>query len=271
MQQYKVIHAHPIVPPFVQHTARAYQEAGMLDKFMTTFFVHPDYWLSKLILKIYPGFRHELSRRGLYGLPISKVEDYPYKEILRTLSSRYCSAVTTDWIWEWAETSFDRQVASRLTKDHAAVHCYEHAALASLQRAKQLGIIGIYERPSQHHAFFTKIVQEQIAQYPELKSAGTELLYDSKAERRNQRRDQELATADVIVCNSSFTKRTLLQAGIDATKVQVIPYGFPEPLKEYQPQAKEKVIFLNAGTQNLRKALHLLYSAWRKCHFSDAL
>lgn len=265
----KIIHAHPIVPPFVQHTARAYHEADMLDKFMTTFYVHPEYWLSNLILKIYPGFKHELSRRALYGLPIDKVEDYPFKEILRTLSSRYGSAVTTDMIWEWAETSFDRWVASRLSNKHSAVHCYEHAGLASLQKAKQLGIMGIYEQPSQHHAFFTKVVQEQIAKFPNLKSAGTELLYDAKAERRNQRRDEELATADLILCNSGFTKRTLLMAGVEAHKVEVIPYGFPEPVEDFSAQTQEKVIFLNAGTQNLRKAMHLLYSAWRKCNFPE--
>ena len=74
--------------------------------------------------------------------------------------------------------------------------------------------------------------------------------------------------ADLVLCNSGFTKKTLAAAGISSTNIEVIPYGFPTPLDAYSPKQHEKVIFLNAGTQNLRKALHLLYRAWRTCNFS---
>ena len=265
---YQVVQAHPNVPPFVLQTAQGYHERGMLNAFMTTFMEHQDYFLSKFILRLYPALRHELSRRSVTNLPIEKIVNAPVKEIIRTFSSRYLSAVTTDRIWEWAETSFDQWVADQLTPAIDAVHCYEHAGLATLRRAKELGILSIYEQPSQHHAFFSRIVQDQIKRYPELTSSITKLQFDEKARRRNQRRDQELRLADLVLCNSRFTKKTLEAAGIGPSVTEVIPYGFPAPLDAYSPKQHEKVIFLNAGTQNLRKALHLLYRAWRTCNFS---
>ena len=265
---YQVVQAHPNVPPFVLQTAQGYYEGGMLDTFMTTFMEHEDYFLSSLILRIYPALRHELSRRSVRNLPIEKIANAPVKEIVRTFSSRYLSTVMTDKIWEWAETSFDRWVASQLNPAVDVVHCYEHVGLATLRRAKELGIFRVYEQPSQHHTFFSQVAQDQISCYPELKSSITSLQTDESAKRRNHRRDQELQLANLVLCNSSFTKKTLEAAGIPPTTIEVIPYGFPTPLDTYLPKPQEKVIFLNAGTQNLRKALHLLYRAWRTCNFS---
>ena len=224
----KVVLANPGTSPYIGHSAQAYFEANLLDTFYTTFVEHPDYWLSRTILKVIPQFEREVKRRTFCYVPDAKITKYPAKEILRTLSSRYFSPVLTDFIWEWAESSFDKWVASHLSTRVDAVHCYEHAGLVSIQRAKDLGILSIYEQPSQHHAFFSQVVAQQLASYPELRSTATNLLHDDKAKRRNQRRDQELALSDAIVCNSSFTRRTLVQNGIAPEKVTVIPYGFPK-------------------------------------------
>lgn len=264
----KILHAHPNVPFFVKQSALAYYENEVLDKFCTTFICHPDYYLSNAILKFVPQFEKELKRRLCDELPLSKIDTFPFREILRTFASRYANATITDFIWEWAELKFDSRVASFLNSEHSHVHVYEFAALETLKRAKKIGVYSVYEQPSQHHSFFTNIAHQQIKLFPELNSSATSLLIDEKAKRRNKRRDEELMLADTILCNSSFTKSTLVGAGVDDSKIKVVPYGFPTPISKLAEKKSDKpFVFFNAGTQNLRKALHLLYKAWEICDF----
>ncbi|PIY08626.1 MAG: hypothetical protein COZ18_11310 [Flexibacter sp. CG_4_10_14_3_um_filter_32_15] len=269
----RVLHAHPVPSPFTKHTALGYYEENMLEKFLTTFISHKDYFLSSAIMKAIPYLKRDIERKALEELPFEKIKPYPYKELLRLFASRYSSPLLTDKVFEWAEYSFDRWVASQVNKtDVDIVHAYEHAALATLKQAQAKGVFAIYEQPSQYHTFFAPVITEQLKKYPQLASSETELLFNHKSEYRNRRRDEELAHADLVLCNSSFTKRTLLDSKIEANKIQVVPYGFPNVLDIAKVEAKTEntkpVIFLNAGTQNLRKGLHLLYNAWRKANFS---
>lgn len=265
----KILHAHPAVPAFVTETTKAYQEQECLAAFHTTFVAHPEYWLSRLMERI-PGLAREVSRRACPGVPISKLRTFPYRELARILAARYASPVIADLIWENAELAFDEWVSRMITRSEInGVHVYEHAGLACLRKAKMLGIAGIYEQPSQHHTFFTTIAEEQFRKYPELKTPANSLLIDEKSKRRNRRRDEELALASLVICNSSFTKRTLISAGISSGKISVVPYAFPEPITSLPEKSPSRpLVFLSAGTQNLRKAAHLLYRAWRQCNFS---
>jgi len=270
----KILHAHQGPAIFTRNTALVYQENDMLEKFLTTFISHKKDFLSQSITKLLPNLQTDIDRKAINEIDFEKIKTYPYKEILRLVSSRYFSPIITDKIWEWAELSFDKWVANQVSKTNAnAVHAYEHAALSTLKAAKKKGIFAIYEQPSQHHAFFAPIAENELKKYPELRSSETDLLVNQKSIYRNTRRDEELAHADLILCNSSFTKKTLLSANIDAKDIQVVPYGFPKTLDkidtDLKTQTNKPVIFLNAGTQNLRKGLHLLYNAWRKANFSS--
>ena len=70
--------------------------------------------------------------------------------------------------------------------------------------------------------------------------------------------------ADLIFCASSFTKRSLLEAGADEKKCLVVPYGIEVPTAvETKPPAEAfQVVFVGSGNQ--RKGLHHLLLAWRK-------
>lgn len=278
----KVIHAHPGAGIFVRQSALSYLENDMLEYFLTTFVSHEKYFLSNFITKVVPQIKRDISRKAIDELPFEKLKLYPYKELIRLFASRYTSPMVIHRIWEWAELAFDSWVANVIAQESKkqqidAIHVYEHAALSSLQKAKQKGIFTIFEQASQHHSFFAPIAKQQLEKYPELKSDETNILVDTKYDKYNQRKDKELQLADLVICNSSFTKRTLIAATIDEKKIQVIPHGFPKILTELNTDSKSNlgatkqkpVIFLNAGTQNLRKGVHLLYNAWRKANFSS--
>jgi glycosyltransferase involved in cell wall biosynthesis len=264
----KIIVSNPSVAPHVRQTVKAYHDAGFLYRLFTSFFDHPQNKFSSLLRKIKP-LEKEISRRAYHELPIEKFRSRPLPELLRSVAARFVSSTVTDSIWEWSELGFDKWVAGNLDATIDSVHTYEHAALATLQEAKDLDIFGIYEQPSQHHSFFTGIAKQQIALYPELNSASAELLINDKAQKRNQRRDQELALASLIICNSTFTKKTLVAGGVDPEKITVIPLAFPEVNHRSKPQKdKMPLVFFYAVNQSLIKATHLLYLAWRKCNFS---
>jgi glycosyltransferase involved in cell wall biosynthesis len=266
---HSILIANPSTAEYVQASARGYFQEGMLDVYFTTFMSHPDYPLSSSLLKLMPKLEPELSRRKVKGLPIEVIRNFPFPEIFRTVSSRYLDPKTTDFVWEWAETLFDKKAGSLLKRErHRLVHVYEHAALATLKRAKSLQIASIYEQPSIHHSYFQPIIEKQLRLFPELRTGAVTLLNDEKAKRRNQRRDEELQLADFIRCNSSFTKRTLIAAGAPESKISVLPHGFPKPIDFQRKESGNKLIFLNAGTQSLGKASHLLYEAWRQCNFT---
>ena len=267
----RVVIAHPVGGPFVRHSVMGLNNARMLEFFATTFIDHRSYPLARRLKNtaraVSPALVRQLERRAFEEIPYDRLRTRPWWELARTFSSNVLRApVLTDLIWERGERAFDRWVAHSLPNGVDAVYTYEHAALETLLAARARRAVAFYEQPSQHHTFFSRIVAEQTARYPEIANSASALVADGKAHTRNLRRDAELAAADCIVCNSTFTRRTLVEAGIDPAKIEVTPLGFPEP-DPRPPAIDGPVIFLNAGTQNLRKGLHLLYRAWRELNF----
>jgi glycosyltransferase involved in cell wall biosynthesis len=265
----KVVLSNPSVAPHIRQTVGAYHEAGSLAKFYTTFIEHPDYRLSTF-LKCFPLLRKDILRRSFHNVNIDKVETRALPELLRSISARKWSPVLTDFIWEWAELGFDRWVARKLSPSDDVVHTYEHAALSTLQRAKSMKMFTVYEQSSAHHTHFMRMFSEQMTLYPELINPELILKTNNLATRRNSRRDQELQLADLILCNSTFTRDTLLNSGIEPQKVVTIPLAFPAvEISTVEKQQDGPVIFLHAGNQSVTKGSHILYQAWNNCSFSN--
>src|SRR5262249_44704096 len=69
--------------------------------------------------------------------------------------------------------------------------------------------------------------------------------------------------ADLILCASSFTKRSLLQAGAEDDRCRIVPYGIDVPGIRTN-SASEQFTALFVGTGSQRKGLHHLLLAWKK-------
>jgi len=69
--------------------------------------------------------------------------------------------------------------------------------------------------------------------------------------------------ADLILCASEFTRRSLLEAGCDARLCRVVPYGIdlPEAAAGKPPADAFHAVFVGSGGQ--RKGLHHLLRAWQ--------
>ena len=77
------------------------------------------------------------------------------------------------------------------------------------------------------------------------------------------KKDQELALADVIFVASSFTKKTLEHYSGNLPEIKVIPYGFPKVYNKriYQPLTNRKLKILFVGGLSQRKGLSYLFEA----------
>ncbi|MGV8879821.1 MAG: glycosyltransferase family 4 protein [Sphingobacteriaceae bacterium] len=260
--------SHPNIAPYIKQSVLAYQEYGVLDKFYTTYFEHPDYPFTQKLIRLFPKFEKEFKRRNISEIDYAHVKGFPYREMLRVFTARLLSPQLMNRVWNWTELNFDEQVASQLNNQIQWVHTYEHAALATIRQAKKLQITSFHEQPSQHYTFFNHILQQQLTRYPQLISPATHLLNDERAVKQDQRKNEELKACDYVICNSMFTLKTLTDAGVNDHKIIRIPYGFPETVTNIEDHpVHEKITFLYAGSQSIRKGLHILYEAWKRCDF----
>ena len=70
--------------------------------------------------------------------------------------------------------------------------------------------------------------------------------------------------ADMVLCASSFTRNSLLAAGMRAELCRVVPYGVKPPPTEDVAARQGPLKILFVGRNPLRKGLHHLLLAWRQ-------
>jgi glycosyltransferase involved in cell wall biosynthesis len=126
----------------------------------------------------------------------------------------------------------------------------------------------------QHHPhsdFENRILTEDLKRFPEIglsyaEATGLRLAPSLRARTVNCWR-----VADLILCASTFTRRTLLEAGADFARCIVVPYGFEMPPTTVEPAMDEqannvvsrfRALFVGSGVQ--RKGLHHLLHAWNR-------
>lgn len=265
-----VLLLHPSTAPFVQQVGRALYEANLLDQFATSIVDRPQSLLRNIACQICEVFDynlgHQLQRRAVSEFPLKQVVNNPWHEIARlSLSRLHRDRRLADFVWEWAETSWDRWVAQKCLPEHGAVYGYEHASLATFKAARQKGLVCIYDVPAPEHEYVQNLMQVERAQNPDVITPYSEYIKQHQA-RRTERRRQEWNLAHLVIANSQFTKASYAQSGLDVSKVKVVPYGAPpvslDGIKGGTAN-QGPVRFLWAGTFGVRKGAHHLLKAWR--------
>ncbi len=264
----KVLFSNPGCAPFAQHAARALHEAGLLAAYVTSFNYRPHDLLGgslRLLLRSrYSDPQRQLARRSITEVPQDVVISHPMPELLRMLPIMAgIGPSACDLVWEQAEKWFDRLVARNHLNGADAVYAYEHAALETFRAQKARGGLCIYEQPTTHYLTTADILDTEFELYPEAQTAHDRHLIKHRP-RRDRRKDQELELADLVIVYSTFSKRSLVRAGIPEDRIRVVPLGAPAPVSEIPRGRKSPFIFLSAGNQTVRKGVHYLLEAWRK-------
>ena len=161
----------------------------------------------------------------------------------------------------------DRRVAlalRRLAGELDVVHVWPRASLHTARAARALGLRTVREAPNTHTGYaFDAVVREcellGIAPPP-----GHSHTFDA---RRLRHEEAEYEAADVILCQSEFSRATFVERGVPAAKVAVHQNGTDvarfRPAQAQRP-AGRPLTALFAGRLEPRKGLHYALRAWAR-------
>jgi glycosyltransferase involved in cell wall biosynthesis len=85
------------------------------------------------------------------------------------------------------------------------------------------------------------------------------------AEQVNALKKEQYEASDLIIANSDFVKASFVEHGVPASKIVVVPGAGPGIRAEAENERlRERVIFISAGAQSVRKGTPYLLRAWKK-------
>lgn len=260
-----------------QQAALAYHEEDLLKEFVTTIKVAEGNLLEKLGVflpkKIGMRLKKELSRRYIAEVPLDTVVSCCTGiELLRTGFARLNkNPILADVAWDHLSHRFDENVALRHLRGVGIVHAFEYTARHTFERAHDLGIASVLAMPSTSSRQFEQVKSREMECFPELKSKH-DAYFAKRFGVRQERRDAEIALADVIVANSEVTRRSHIADGAAPEKIVAVPLAAPPPVPAVnKPQAdisgSMRVIW--AGSVSIRKGAHYFIDAWRAQNAGD--
>lgn len=196
-----------------------------------------------------------------FGLDPANAQTLPWVEVaaraLRRTSPRRAAALEP-----WFATQFDRWVALALHDDGDAFIGWSGMCMASLRRAKDLGLATFVERGSAH----IEAQRDLLAEEFELQGGRAALPHPSTITRELG----EYTLADHIVVPSQFALRTFVERGVPREKLLVNPYGVD--LSAFAPPEAEAPGFrvLFCGRASVQKGLVYLLDAFERFQAPDA-
>jgi glycosyltransferase involved in cell wall biosynthesis len=264
-----ILFSHPTGNANVRHAALGLQEAGLLGEFWTCINHRPDSLLNRVLPS---SLLRQFSRRSYPTELQPYLRSYPYFEFGRLLAPRLRlgrltrhekGVLSVDAVYR----ALDRRVCRRLRRSPGfqGVYAYEDGAADTFREARRRGIKCFYDQPIGYWRAARDILLEEAERVPEWAST---LIGNDDTRRKTDRKDEELALADVVYVASSFTARTLQQAPQLRAPVVVIPYGAPNrpataPVRHARVSgAPLRVIFV--GSLGQRKGLSYLFEACRR-------
>jgi glycosyltransferase involved in cell wall biosynthesis len=262
----KLLVSHPTLNEFSKNLVIGLSKNKQLFKLFTAIAIFPNQLLSKL--GEYPKLK-DLKRRSLDASWQQFTVSKSFFEFGRLLAQK----LHLDFLIKHEKGFFcvdkvyqkhDNWVANNLVKSQKegmiGVYAYEDGALVTFRKAKQLGIICIYDLPIGYWKSARVLLQGEFDANPDWSS--TLKGFNDSAEKLHKK-DQELALADIIFVASTFTKKTLETYSGNLPEIKVIPYGFPavNQKKEYHPLVGRKLKILFVGGLSQRKGISYLFEA----------
>jgi glycosyltransferase involved in cell wall biosynthesis len=145
---------------------------------------------------------------------------------------------------------FDGAVAGRLRRNPPAlVHAFEGSALSTLAATRSAGGATVLDCPSAHERFIA--VQRATG--------------DSRPNRTTERVVAERSLADRLLAPSEQVVTCLLEHGVPAERIVLVPYGVDPDLFASRAVDREDDLFrvLFVGSIEARKGISDLLTAWR--------
>jgi glycosyltransferase involved in cell wall biosynthesis len=236
----------------------ALAEGDRLDRFITDAYATP---FVRALAGLAPaGLRAKAQSRFEAGIPDARVSCLWSTTALEHARHRlgYPAAAT----WAKLDARYGEAAARRARDTRADLFLYSpyawEAFTASYRHAPRRVLFQYHPHPDLE----VRLLQQDAARHP-----GYGESFAGSAPERHER--DAWKHADLIFCASSFTRQSLVEAGCDAGRCRIVPYGINLPLESPRlaHDSAFRALFVGSGGQ--RKGLHHLLMAWKHAALPD--
>lgn len=192
------------------------------------------------------------------GLPHAKVQTFPWLHTSEYFAARagFDGSWLTDELGYRNALAFDRWTDRRL-RDCDALIAISGAGLLTGKHLQERGGIFICDRGSTHQRYQERVVSEEYARWGVAQQVSDE--------RDTVREEEIYAQADTITVPSEIARKSFVEMGVAASKVEVIPYGVRlETFYQTLTPAPAHFDVLFAGSVSLRKGFPYLLEAFAR-------
>ncbi len=259
----KILTSHPVGNQNVRNAAVAFAESDLLAELWVGAAWDNEHWVNELLPS---KLRIQLQRRSFPKIlkPYLR-HTFAYEATrmmlpmlgLRNFGNRSFSIVA-------AHERLDKIVADRLSdmSNVGLIYGYDHCALETFKVAKQQNIRRVLEIPIPPWRGHINVLKEEIEWHPSWFSSSSSIQTLSDG---GPHKDAELDLAEMVIAPSNFVRKCLMDDGIPAEIIRVIPYGAPRasviPIVNNETQPL-KVLFV--GRIGLLKGVPYLFDALKK-------
>ena len=163
---------------------------------------------------------------------------------------------------------FQKLIPDRAIAASDAVIGFDTSSWILARRARKLGKPFVLDRTAIHRS-----TRALIAARFSPSGLGAKLSTSPAGDVQDQLESEEMALASKVVVASRFSGRSLLEAGIGAEKVTVIPYGVDWNWfanGETRRAPADRPVFLFVGLLKEEKGIAVLLDAWKRLSAPDA-
>ncbi|MEQ8688289.1 MAG: glycosyltransferase family 4 protein [Imperialibacter sp.] len=246
-----------LIHPGVQHSLRLADQLfaeGLLKKLYTTL----SFGKKSLAYSLFPAkLKSKLSNRVSGVVPDSLFKTYPLLEA-KALWEYRSGGKSQDVYYKRNRRFQEKVIADFKESDHSPIIGFDTSSWLLADYAKAKSISFILDQSIADAVKKNRVYQQIQNQYPDW---AEDLLQKRDLYLDVEKRELKLATK--IVVASTFTKESLVEEGVDATKIVINPYGVD--LEGFRPLDKpKKMKFIFLGTVNGRKGTPTLINAWKR-------
>lgn len=247
--------------------ARAFSEARLLEALVTDLFWPADRGWAKVLERILPPKLQSLLRqRGEPHVPAQEVRSSPGIG----LSTLVCDKVPK--VPRWVRRFVTRYADARIGRRAGEIAARNGAGLLSYSYYG-FDAFTAYNKPAMlfqmhpHPASMRRILAAELAAHPDCAASLNQEWELSLPEEDFDHLVRESAMASSYLVASSFTKQTLIENGIPAGSINVVPYGVntkrfvPAARRASKPGSRLELLFV--GRINQRKGIKYLLDALR--------
>ncbi len=236
----------------------ALAESDQLDLFITDGYAFS--WVRSLAQLAPARLREKVCSRRESAIPESRVKCLWGTTVLEHLRHRLGYAPVTTY--GHLDRNYSKVAGQRAAENRSDLFLYSPYAWDAFTRPYQHTPRKVMFQYHPHPALETRLLSVDRGKHPDMGESfsgatigGSEIFHEADAWQH----------ADLIFCASSFTRRSLLEAGAEEARCRVVPYGIdlgPAPSSQMKRSEDFKVLFAGSGGQ--RKGLHHLLLAWRR-------